>query len=304
MKLDMHFHSVASDGKNTREELLEEWQKRGLQFLALTDHNRVSYDFREQAKTYGIESCQSVEISSYNPQQEKTMHILLYAKHISQEVSSLLDKVIMSVSDLILWQILFLKDLWFSLEVDEFFLYYEKKWKNSHYLTRKDLAEYLYQNPENKNRAISITKISQLSYEQFYDIFLKSGWEYAIDIHDYNPTLEQCHIFQQKTQWVLSLAHPNVTFRRWWVDEFEKWLPIGLEHGINALEINACATVPWVISIIKASMKYKLYLTFWSDNHKIWYTDSKHWDFWCLNPLVNERFVTGQFEKYKEKIVS
>lgn len=28
MKLDMHFHSVASDGKNTRDELLEEWQKK------------------------------------------------------------------------------------------------------------------------------------------------------------------------------------------------------------------------------------------------------------------------------------
>jgi len=304
MKLDMHFHSVASDGKNTRDELLEEWQKKGLQFLALTDHNRVSYDFREQAKTYGIESCQSVEISAYNQEHQKWVHILLYAQSISQEVSVILNKVIMSIPDLLSRQIQCLNEHWFSIQEDAFFLYCQQKWKTLKHLTRRDIAEYICLDSYNKNVATLLSGVRNIWVDEFYDIFLKIWSEYAIHTHDYNPTLEQCSIFQERTQGILSLAHPNVTFRKWWVSEFERWLPYFVESGINALEINACATVPWVASIIKASLKYNLYLTFWSDNHKIWYTDQKHWDFWALNSLLNDNFITSQFHKYKEKIVS
>ena len=48
----MHFHSLASDGDSTDEQLLTQAQSLGLDFIALTDHDVVSYGFREKAKQY------------------------------------------------------------------------------------------------------------------------------------------------------------------------------------------------------------------------------------------------------------
>jgi predicted metal-dependent phosphoesterase TrpH len=45
MKLDMHFHSHFSDGTSDVRTLLKLAQKKELDFVALTDHDRVSDEF-------------------------------------------------------------------------------------------------------------------------------------------------------------------------------------------------------------------------------------------------------------------
>ena len=46
--------------------------------------------------------------------------------------------------------------------------------------------------------------------------------------------------------------------------------------GLNAIEINTCATKEWVDAILEAKNKYGLYLTFGSDFHKENHVDGKH----------------------------
>ena len=41
MKVDLHTHSTASDGQYTPSELVQLAKKRGLEVLALTDHDTV-----------------------------------------------------------------------------------------------------------------------------------------------------------------------------------------------------------------------------------------------------------------------
>jgi hypothetical protein len=51
-KIDMHFHSTCSDGKNTHEEILEQAKQKGLEFIALTDHDNISGDFQKKAEDF------------------------------------------------------------------------------------------------------------------------------------------------------------------------------------------------------------------------------------------------------------
>jgi hypothetical protein len=133
--------------------------------------------------------------------------------------------------------------------------------------------------------------------------FLKEWWErYAdfwIRVHDYERSLQDCKLFREQSNAILSIAHPNFTFKKWWIDEFNDVLPHYIEHGgVNAIEINAKATKEWVDAIIEAKNKYNLFLTFWSDCHRVWKPDSKHGDFWDINPFISSDFVTESFWEY------
>jgi len=75
MLLDLHTHSTASDGTLTPQELVNEASRKGLQYLALTDHDTIDglekiYDIPDNLKFIN-----GVEISA---EFSKTLHILGY----------------------------------------------------------------------------------------------------------------------------------------------------------------------------------------------------------------------------------
>ena len=52
---DLHFHSIASDWKNSGEEIINDAYEKKLQFIALTDHDVISSnDFIDDAQKIGI----------------------------------------------------------------------------------------------------------------------------------------------------------------------------------------------------------------------------------------------------------
>lgn len=309
MKIDMHFHSTNSDWLLTKGELLKQAKEKGVIFLALTDHDVVSYGFSEQAKKLWIQSCQSVEISAYNKEHDKSLHLTLYAKNIWENISQILSWVINTKQELIEKQIDFFIEIWFVIDKNDFYNFFEKLWRKKDSLNKFDIVKFLFFSLENRVLAQKLNNWIVINEEEFYIKFLKRWWEkfknYAIIVENYEVVLLECKRFQKQTDWILSLPHPNVTFRKWWIKEFEKVLPHYIENGwINAIEINAKATKEWVESIIKVKDTYGLYITFWSDFHKENHNDWKHWEFWEINPFVSPDLVRKYFLEYKQKIMS
>jgi len=76
--IDLHVHSVYSDGTNTPAELVALAGERGLSALALTDHDTVAGigPFLEAAAGSGVEAVPGIEISAEC--ERGTMHILGY----------------------------------------------------------------------------------------------------------------------------------------------------------------------------------------------------------------------------------
>lgn len=118
MKIDMHFHSTASDGYSTKEELITKAKHLGLDFIALTDHDIVSQGFQELALSHGIKSCDSVEISANNKEHNKSLHLTLYAREISQKISDALSNVIRSKSFLIEKQVEYFNLIGFEIDLE------------------------------------------------------------------------------------------------------------------------------------------------------------------------------------------
>lgn len=309
MRLDMHFHSTASDGLLTQEELLQKATEQNLEFLALTDHDVISYGFAEAAKKLWIQSCQSVEISAYNKEHDKSLHLTLYARSIWENISQILSGVRQTKQKLIEKQIDFFISLGFFINKSEFYSFFEKIWRKKETLNKFDIVVFLFLSWENRTLAAKFNEGITINREEFYLKFLKR-WgdkfeEFAVQVENYEIPLLQCKNIQQQTEGVLSLPHPNITFRKWWIEEFEDVLSHYIKNWwINAVEINAKATKEWVESILKLKDRYWFYITFWSDFHKENHNDWKHWEFWEVNSFISSDRVRKYFSEYQEKIMS
>ncbi|MDF7806076.1 PHP domain-containing protein [Pontiellaceae bacterium B12219] len=89
--IDLHTHSIYSDGTNTPAELIKLAEKRDLKAMALTDHDTVGgiVPLLEAAKDASVEAVPGIELSAEC--ERGTMHILGYFVDHTCEV--LLDKI-------------------------------------------------------------------------------------------------------------------------------------------------------------------------------------------------------------------
>ena len=306
MKLDMHFHSTESDWKNTPEAMLIGAKDRWLDFIALTDHDViVSDDFIQMSEEQGIKTTKSVEISAYNKDHDKSLHLTSYARSFSGRIDNLLEDSRAGHSLLITTQVEKLKTLGFDIEEKELLYYFEQAGSNIDNLNKFSIAEYLYKNKEN------IALIKDINWwdiklRDFYLAFLKKGGKYFNDfwvvVPNYEIEVETCWEIIKKVDWILSIAHPNFTFKSW-IEEFKQVLPDYIDKWVNAIEISTSANLEWVNAILDLKDKYDLHLTFWSDCHKLWLVDDKHCDLWDLNPYIDEKMIVNSFKEYEDRIV-
>jgi len=76
MFIDLHCHTIASDGKLTPEALIRKAKKLGFVLIAKTDHDTVDLmsEFISAGKKYGVKTVQGMEISSHYL--DKSLHII------------------------------------------------------------------------------------------------------------------------------------------------------------------------------------------------------------------------------------
>ena len=90
MKADLHMHSIDSDGLFTKEYLFQQAKARGVDIIAITDHD-VLKDVEETIKlseTYGVQYIPAFELSTI--EQEKSVHILGYFRDDSYKSEELI----------------------------------------------------------------------------------------------------------------------------------------------------------------------------------------------------------------------
>ena len=82
MRADLHTHSAASDGQYAPAELVRLAKERGLEILALTDHDSVNGtdEAVEEGRAVGLQIIQGVELSADD---YLNLHILGYNFSIS-----------------------------------------------------------------------------------------------------------------------------------------------------------------------------------------------------------------------------
>ena len=85
MEVDMHIHTVESDGTYTSEEIIERAIKNRVIALAITDHDTVAglKEGKKAADKYGLEFIQGIEISCNEKNLE--VHILGYYLNLEDE---------------------------------------------------------------------------------------------------------------------------------------------------------------------------------------------------------------------------
>ena len=89
--IDLHMHSIYSDGTNTPEELVKKAEKRALKAIALTDHDTVSgiIPLLKAGANSFVETVPGIELSAECAR--GTMHILGY--FIDHTSDALLEKI-------------------------------------------------------------------------------------------------------------------------------------------------------------------------------------------------------------------
>lgn len=85
LKADFHIHSTVSDGSDTLPELISAAEKKGLDAIAVTDHDTLSHlpRLRELAGSTAVKLLGGIEISAADPENRLRAHILGY--HIEDE---------------------------------------------------------------------------------------------------------------------------------------------------------------------------------------------------------------------------
>ena len=122
MKADLHVHTNISDSNLSLEDTIRISKKKGVRFLAITNHDTV--EGLEEAIAVGLEHniqvVPGVEISAFDYKRGRKVHILGYnfnlkAKHIKELCQPLLKRR----KENSLWQIKTLKDHGFDITLQE-----------------------------------------------------------------------------------------------------------------------------------------------------------------------------------------
>ena len=317
LKIEMHCHSTLSDGRNTSEEVLLEAKRLGLNFLALTDHDRISPpEFQQSLRDWGIMTCDGVEISARNFDLDKSLHLVSYANIFKQSLHDVLDSTITWKVKMYEGQIDKLIKVWLSGNLEGFELYMRRnhgRWLRS--ANKWFLAHYMHRVPWNKKKMQDI--LWELLWESkdvvwlFYSECLKREGNlydtYWYESDEYEPSVE-CAVNEvvDKSWGIISMAHPNVTFddKKWWIKEFQRTFPDYVEKWINGVEINTMASSEWVKAILEVQREHDLILTFWSDCHQIGYrwADGKHSTIWKQNAHVSHGMREHNFWKFQDTL--
>lgn len=215
--IDMHMHSIASDGTFTPSEVVEDAKKRGLDKIALTDHDTIDglLEAISKGKEIGVEVIPGIEFST--EYEGKEVHILGYMFDVNNK--KLLNK---------------LEQLKKDREVRTK-LILEKLAKRKLYITMEELME------EVEGNIISRTHIANAmmkkgyvySKSEAFHVYLRPNGAAYVPKQNLSP-FDAIKLIKESGG-IVSLAHPILMGIG--PEKFEKFLDMLLDEGLDAVEI-------------------------------------------------------------------
>lgn len=252
MLADLHIHSTLSDGSDTRREILEKANARGIKVLAFTEHDSVAeYESGiALAKDYGITALPGVEISAFDFKTGKKAHILGLNYKDGKNITALCEPLLERRHKNSLIKIEILQEMGYKITADDVWRYASK------YIYKQHILKYLVDSGQE----------DELFGKVYYTLFKQNGpCDFDIKYIDVNDAVRAITADGGKA----ILAHPAQQ------DNFEL-LPELVESGLWGIEIyHPMHTAEDHEKIAGLAKRFALYCTGGSDYHGI-YTKNMH----------------------------
>ena len=244
MKADLHIHSTVSDGSNTIREIIDIAIKKGLDAIAITDHDTISHIAQIPVKTR-LKVIDGVEISATYGKEKTRVHILGYHIQTPEIITALTQPLLEKRSKNSEKQAEILIQSGFQIDMDK--------------LMRAD-RKYLY-----KQHIMDwLVKTGQVAdmFGDFYQKTFKHGGICDFDI-EYIDAFEAIKAIKEAGGLAV-LAHPGQQQNFRLIRELVK-------NGLDGLELNHHSHSEKDRKIIRSyATEYDLFLTGGSDYHGIY----------------------------------
>lgn len=238
MKADFHIHSTFSDGSASVSEIIRISLERGLDAIAITDHDTLAQ--REEIRDVsGLKILCGIEISAIDKRNHAKAHVLGYHIQNPTLVESVTHPLLEKRHQNSLDQIQVLKENGLKIEVDQV------QRGNGKYIYKQHIMEYL----------VKTHQVSSM-FGVFYQKIFKNGGVCDFDI-PYIDVFEAVEVIKAAGG-VAVLAHPGQQKNFYLLDEIP----------FDGVEYNHCTHKEKDKIIIRdLAQKHKLFLTGGSDYH-------------------------------------
>lgn len=250
MAADLHCHTKLSDGSVGIEDLIVIAQKSGIDTIAITDHDCLAGTVRGQVigKRYGVNIIPGVELSAFDSEVGKKVHILCYLAEKPDRLEGLCKRT--SVARKRAGQIMMLKVAARFPISNDFIINHASGSTN---LFKQHIMHALMD-------AGYTNKIFGDLYHALFDSDSETNLLAPVKYPEVNDVIEEVH----NAGGIAVLAHP-LTFNNF--DEIDKYIELGLD-GIEVWYPSA--TDADIEKLSKICKKNKLLMTGGSDFHGLY----------------------------------
>ena len=241
MKADLHTHSTISDGSASISRLIGMGKKKGLDAIAITDHDTLSHSSHIHADAE-IKIVAGIEISAIHRATNTRAHVLGYKIQKPEIITSLTQPLLEARNNNSLKQASILKRHGYQIDIDRL------PRADGKYLYKQHILDWL----------VTSGQVSDM-FGEFYNRTFKQGGICAFDI-EYIDVFEAVSTIK-KAGGLAVLAHPGQQQNFWLVSDL-------VTIGLDGLELNHHThTNKDRETILGLAHKHGLFLTGGSDYH-------------------------------------
>lgn len=241
IKADLHIHSTVSDGSDTIEQIIDAAEKKGLDFIAITDHDTFSHHTQIPQNTR-VKVIGGIEISAVDPDNNLRAHILGYNIKSPELILSLTQPLLEARNHNSERQAEILKHHGYDIEISRL------QRADNKYLYKQHIMDYL----------VRTAQVPEMFGEFYWNTFKNKGI-CAFDINYINVYEAVSSITKAGGQAVLAHSGQQQNFYL---------IPALVECGLAGLELNHHANSLSDKEIIRGyAKKFGLFLTGGSDYH-------------------------------------
>lgn len=241
IKADMHIHSTVSDGSYTLEEIVAMAQAKGLDAIAITDHDTLSHGTK-LPRSEKVKVQAGIEISAFDYDKNFRVHVLGFGIQNPEIVEKVVHPTLEARHNNSLRQVEILNQHGYEIDIDQM------PRADGKYIYKQHIMDYL----------VSQGKVKEIFGEFYYFTFKNNGICH-FDIEYLNPITAVSAIKDAGGYAVLAHSGQQQNF---------ELIPGLVKAGLDGLELNHHANSDKdKILIREYADKYHLFLTGGSDCH-------------------------------------
>lgn len=241
-KIDLHIHSVYSDGSNTVEEIVREAQRKQLSCFSICDHD--TFKAYEELNVIPSSLLLGIEVSAYDYKNHKEVHILGYGFKSTKHVKKLCDDTLEMLTSIAFQQVQKIKEEGFDIAWEDVIA----KAKCSTSVYKQHIMSVL----------VDKGYCTKISGELYRKLFKNGGiCQLEKNYPDVRDVVEAIH----KDYGYAIVAHPGI-------GQVYNHLSEYLKYGIDGIETYHSSHGEWMVKLLhEFATHYKLCETGGSDYH-------------------------------------